>query len=301
VRLALVLLLVARTAAANPSNADVDRARVYFERGKALYEAHDYKRAVEEYLEAYKIASFPELIFNIGQAYRLSNNDAEALKSYDLFLQQQPTGPLADEARAHVLELRAKAPRDQPKQDVWKDFDNKLVIDKSGEVDMRPAYSLGGRISMIDDGMVYGAHATYIKRLGRYVALAPRAQVGLVTMSYRESTVDPNGFSSSSDATAIGVMAEVQGRVIFPVAPWFFLGTGLSLGYVSAADTEFDSSSSSSHTVGAFTYPLMAEIGFVIEDRYELGIQLTPLGFIDDDFIGNGTQFISVTGSYRMW
>jgi tetratricopeptide (TPR) repeat protein len=81
------------------------QARAHFIAGTAFYDAGSYDRAISEYRAAYKILPLPGLLFNLGQAYRLHGDFVEARDSYQRYLDTEPTGAIADEAREHVREL----------------------------------------------------------------------------------------------------------------------------------------------------------------------------------------------------
>ena len=91
-----------------------DAARDHFERALRLQEGRAYDRAIIEYQTAYAIMPMPELLFNIGQCYRLSGDAAHAILYYERYLASVGDGGAADEARAHIQALRAGAPAAKP-------------------------------------------------------------------------------------------------------------------------------------------------------------------------------------------
>ena len=101
VALALVLALSASAAA----ETNVEKARGHFKQGKAFQDAGVYERAAEEYKLAYAADPRPEMLFNIAQAYRLAKLAAQALDYFKQYLDKQPSGAGADEARKHVVTL----------------------------------------------------------------------------------------------------------------------------------------------------------------------------------------------------
>ena len=99
--LALVLALTASAAA----ETNVEQARGHFKQGKAFQDAGVYERAAEEYKLAYAADPRPEMLFNIAQAYRLAKLAVQALDYFKQYLDKQPNGAGADEARKHVVTL----------------------------------------------------------------------------------------------------------------------------------------------------------------------------------------------------
>lgn len=81
-------------------------AKAHFEQGRAFQDARAYDRAVIEYQAAYAIAPQPELLFNIGQCYRLGGQPRSAVLYYQRYLQLVADGGASEEARAHVVALR---------------------------------------------------------------------------------------------------------------------------------------------------------------------------------------------------
>jgi tetratricopeptide (TPR) repeat protein len=112
----LVILLAALAAtprvhaqpAGAPADRTVDQARRHFERGRELFEAGRYDEAVREYEAAYALLAQPLMLFNIGLAHERAGRTAEALAAFRRYLEQDPRGPVADEAREAVDRLEAQ-------------------------------------------------------------------------------------------------------------------------------------------------------------------------------------------------
>jgi tetratricopeptide (TPR) repeat protein len=117
--LLVAALLVTATA---PALADQKRdekawreAKEHFKRGKRLHDSGKYDEAIVEYEAAYQLAPIPDLLFNLGQVYRLKGENAKAVDAYERYLQAAPEGPGASDAREFLAELRARnAPDPQP-------------------------------------------------------------------------------------------------------------------------------------------------------------------------------------------
>lgn len=112
-RVVLILAVISASAFANPQ-----QAKARFKQGKAYQDAGAYVKAAEEYKAAYDLDPRPEMLFNIAQAYRLAGERQLAIDYFKKYLDAQPGGAGADEARGHVAtltkeldELAAKQPK----------------------------------------------------------------------------------------------------------------------------------------------------------------------------------------------
>src|SRR5262245_516082 len=112
-RAAIVVALVlgAGMAAAQPDARE--QAKSHFKQARAHQQAGEYARAAEEYKAAYALDPRPETLFNIAQAYRLAGDKPAALEHFKRYLDGQPSGAPADEARAFVAELERQIAEDQ--------------------------------------------------------------------------------------------------------------------------------------------------------------------------------------------
>ena len=102
-KLAFALVLALAVPAAADSS--TEKARGHFKQGKAFQDAGAYERAAEEYKLAYEADARPEMLFNIAQAYRLAKRKEQAVDYFRQYLDKQPNGAGADEARRHVVTL----------------------------------------------------------------------------------------------------------------------------------------------------------------------------------------------------
>ena len=110
----VAMLLISLVAHADDADVKM-QARAHFRAGTALYEAGNYDRAIDEYREAYKLLPLPDLLFNLGQAYRLKGDLKTAADHYRRYLADKPTGPVSDEAREHLAEIEtASRPAPSP-------------------------------------------------------------------------------------------------------------------------------------------------------------------------------------------
>jgi tetratricopeptide (TPR) repeat protein len=112
VLLATALLLAAPTPSAAeewdpPSETALTRSREHFDKGLAAYRAREYAEAIEHYRKAYDLVRLPAILFNLGQAFRLSGDREAAIEAYWEFLREAPEHELAAETREHLSELGA--------------------------------------------------------------------------------------------------------------------------------------------------------------------------------------------------
>ena len=82
-------------------------ARQHFQKAKELHEKKQYSEAAAEYLEAYKHMPAPAFIYNAGQVYRLGGDKEKAIEHYKRYLELEPKGEGADDARQFIAELEA--------------------------------------------------------------------------------------------------------------------------------------------------------------------------------------------------
>lgn len=85
-----------------------DLAKAKFQRGSELYEAGNYGKAVQAFMEADKLAPSAALSFNIARAYERLNDTSGALRWYRDYLRRSPAAQNAAEVRAQVSTMSAK-------------------------------------------------------------------------------------------------------------------------------------------------------------------------------------------------
>lgn len=109
----LTLCLVASGAAFAQSSQD--RARQYYQEGKALFGDKQYAAAIEKFKAADKLAPAALLDFNIGLAYDAAGDRSRALTHYKRYLSRDPNASnrAAVEAKINRIEgeLRSEAAR----------------------------------------------------------------------------------------------------------------------------------------------------------------------------------------------
>jgi tetratricopeptide (TPR) repeat protein len=104
---ALLILLLATPAFAQPTADDRARAKTLFDDGSSEYRAGHYDRAIDLFQDAYKLSHAPGLLFNIAQAYRLEGACAQALEYYQRSLDEDPAADNRAEMQDRVVEMQA--------------------------------------------------------------------------------------------------------------------------------------------------------------------------------------------------
>jgi tetratricopeptide (TPR) repeat protein len=93
-----------------PAAADGD---ALFRRGVAAYDAGDYKGAIEAFTAAHRLSKAPEILFDIGQAFRALGDCRQAAESFDAFIAAAAADdPLLAKAKARRSELASCAAAD---------------------------------------------------------------------------------------------------------------------------------------------------------------------------------------------
>ncbi|HEY8147010.1 MAG TPA: tetratricopeptide repeat protein [Kofleriaceae bacterium] len=108
----LVLVALGGAAGAQPKPDDKAQAeaRAHYLAARAHHEHGEYQRAAAEYLQAFALFPDPELLFNVGQVYRLAGDHELAAAYYRRYLELEPEGRAAPEARRHLDALGGTLP-----------------------------------------------------------------------------------------------------------------------------------------------------------------------------------------------
>lgn len=106
---ALLAVLWARPARAQADDGEKRRqAGEHVVQGDQYKEKGQYEKAAREYRKAYDLVPHPLLIFNLAQVYRLGGDTEKALEHYQKYLDEDPQGPAAEQARELADALRAE-------------------------------------------------------------------------------------------------------------------------------------------------------------------------------------------------
>ena len=105
----LFVLLVAfapgRAHALQLSPAQKAEMKAHYEKATRAYDLGKYQEAVDEYQKAYEIGGDPPMLYNIGQAYRLNDQPAEAIRFYRRYLQRSPNARNREDVERKITEL----------------------------------------------------------------------------------------------------------------------------------------------------------------------------------------------------
>lgn len=85
-----------------PDAAAIDEAKKRYANGQKLYEAGEFKAAVDEFKEAYRLTKNPLLLYNIGFVYDRMDDTSLALHYYNKFLADAAEGPKTHDRRVEV-------------------------------------------------------------------------------------------------------------------------------------------------------------------------------------------------------
>ena len=91
--LGLALVLAATPALAD----DKARAKALYDEGLRHYQVAEYPEAIDAWKQSYLLSKKPLLLFNIGQAYRLSGDCKQAITFYDNYQDAEPNPKNPDE------------------------------------------------------------------------------------------------------------------------------------------------------------------------------------------------------------
>lgn len=101
------------------SQAQPTSAREHRQRGVRLYDVQKYLDAVAAFETAYQLSGEPDLLFAIGQAYRLAGEYQKAITSYEAYLRSNPEANHREAASRQIERCRAALlglPTHQPAQ-----------------------------------------------------------------------------------------------------------------------------------------------------------------------------------------
>ncbi len=104
--LSLLVILLFTTRSSAMAGPTEDAARDASKRGVAAYNLGSYEEAAKHYEEAYRLIQSPDLLFNIGQSWRLAGKPDKALTAYKSYLRTAPADvPNRESVERRVTEL----------------------------------------------------------------------------------------------------------------------------------------------------------------------------------------------------
>jgi tetratricopeptide (TPR) repeat protein len=103
--LGALLSLYAGSAQAQLSPQQKNEMKLHYDKATRAYDVGKYPEAIEEYQKAYEIGGDAAMIYNIAQAYRLSDQLSEAIRFYRRYLQRSPAAPNREIVERRIAEL----------------------------------------------------------------------------------------------------------------------------------------------------------------------------------------------------
>jgi hypothetical protein len=97
-----------RTARAAGDEAAQQKAKARIKKARQYYEQQKFDQAIAEYTAAYKLVAAPDILFNIGQIFEVKGDPRRALQFYLKYVEVEPEGRLAGDARTRVEERTAE-------------------------------------------------------------------------------------------------------------------------------------------------------------------------------------------------
>jgi len=100
---------------------DKQKAKELYIKGNTQYNLGRWKEAIDLFTQAYEAYDNPDLLFNIGQAYRQDGNCSKAIFFYKRYLALKPNAPNRSEVEAFITKLQPGCveqpePKEQPKE-----------------------------------------------------------------------------------------------------------------------------------------------------------------------------------------
>lgn len=100
------ILLIAWIGVAGAEPVPVEQqARRHYDEGRKAFDLGEFARAIREFKAAYEIKTDPVLLYNIAQAYRLTNDLGQAIFFYKSYLRTQPRALNRKEVEARLARL----------------------------------------------------------------------------------------------------------------------------------------------------------------------------------------------------
>jgi len=103
----LAFVLVAGAGGARAAGDDAaaqQKAKTRIKKARQYYEQQKFDQAIAEYSAAYKLVAAPDILFNIGQIFEVKGDGRRALQFYLKYLDVDPEGRLATDARSRAEE-----------------------------------------------------------------------------------------------------------------------------------------------------------------------------------------------------
>jgi len=84
-------------------------AKAHFKQGRMHYQLGEYREALDQFKEAYRLKQDPSFLYNIAQCHRQLREYAEAIRLYGNYLREAPDADNRDEVERQIRDLKAAA------------------------------------------------------------------------------------------------------------------------------------------------------------------------------------------------
>jgi tetratricopeptide (TPR) repeat protein len=108
----VVLVAAALTGMARADQRPGETARQHYEEAVAAFNLSEFRRAAEEYTEAYKLFHDPTLLYNIAQSYRLARDVPHAISFYQAYLRSAPNATNRAEVEERLARMKEQPARE---------------------------------------------------------------------------------------------------------------------------------------------------------------------------------------------
>jgi tetratricopeptide (TPR) repeat protein len=102
-----LLALVPSAGIAHAADNDTAAARQLYAHGMAHFQLAEYDEAIEKWQQGFRLKPVPEFLYNIGQAYRLSERPEKAIQAYKSYLRMAPKAAKRAEVQHHIEALQS--------------------------------------------------------------------------------------------------------------------------------------------------------------------------------------------------
>lgn len=107
IRVAAVLVSFSLSSFAVADEPTDAAAKRYFQSGTKHFDLTEYREALNDFKEAYRLRQDPVLLYNVAQCHRLMNEPKEALRFYRSYLNRAPAAPNRAEVERRIATLEA--------------------------------------------------------------------------------------------------------------------------------------------------------------------------------------------------
>jgi hypothetical protein len=104
-------------AAEDSAKESAGAARAHFKQARTHYQLGEYRDALKEFKEAYRLKQDASFLYNIAQCHRQLGELSDAVKLYASYLREAPEAPNRVEVERQIRELKAAVEQQQKQQE----------------------------------------------------------------------------------------------------------------------------------------------------------------------------------------